>query len=44
MTIAAVTVGDATNPVEVQTWLDSHPTITNWRVVMSNGIFYIFYE
>lgn len=44
MIIATITVGDATSPIEVQSWLDAHPAITNWRVVISNGIFYIFYE
>lgn len=44
MTIIAITIADASAPVEVQAWLDAHPNIVDWRVVVSTGVFYIFYE
>lgn len=44
MTIATVNVVDPANPVEVQAWLDSNPTVTISHITMFENIFYIFYQ
>lgn len=44
MTIATVVVVDASNPVELQAWLDQHPNASIFDIRGNNTIFYIFYS
>jgi hypothetical protein len=44
MTIVTINVADATNPVEVQTWLDANPTASLFDVAVNGSLFYIFYQ
>lgn len=43
MKIAAISVKDELNPIEVQTWLDAHPTAILLFFYIDNSIFYIIY-
>jgi hypothetical protein len=43
MTISVLVLADKLNPVEIQTWLDSHTTVTIDRILMQDNIVYIFY-
>lgn len=44
MTITTVAVTDATNPVEVQDWLDAHSSITILTMWNNGSTFFIVYS
>jgi hypothetical protein len=44
MTIKAIEVLNPSEPIEVQSWLDSNLSVTIIDVVYDKQVFYIFYE
>lgn len=43
MTITTIETVDATNPVEVQTWLDANPSVVLLHVMVQGNLFYVLY-
>jgi hypothetical protein len=43
MTITAIQMVDAANPVEVQAWLDANPSIQILHILIQGDLFYALY-